>query len=199
MLQSLIGKEQSLNVECVMSHFYTIDSCTRDKHLIFKVTCRASQTDKCLVNLQGAMMLPFLIPAVLLFHQSHGTLEDSSDITDLFQRLQKIESNILNIKDDLEDCMARLEVEDPELEDRVAKLEDLAKIGTLRSCYEYSQYGLKTSGPYMIDPDGGLIGQEPFQVLVVRPEGSNLHSCQFCRFTVTSQRVPRRLCMTQKN
>ena len=69
---------------------------------------------------------------------------------DLIKRFHKMES-ILNIKDDLED--------------RVAKLEDLAKIGTLRSCYEYSQYGLKTSGLYMIDPDGGLIGQEPFQVL----------------------------------
>ena len=26
---------------CVMSHFYTLDSCTRDKHLILKVTSRA--------------------------------------------------------------------------------------------------------------------------------------------------------------
>ena len=57
-----------------------------------------------------------------------------------------------------------------DLEDRVAKLEDLAKIGTLRSCYEYSQYGLRKSGPYMVDPDGGLIGQEPFQVV-----GSKIH------------------------
>jgi len=84
-------------------------------------------------------MLPFLLFTVFV-SQSHGALEDGSDLKDLFKRL----------KDDLED--------------RVAKLEDLAKIGTLRSCYEYSQYGLKTSGPYMIDPDGGLIGQEPFQV-----------------------------------
>ena len=67
--------------------------------------------------------------------------------------------------DDLADRVAKLEVEDPDVEERLAKLEDLAKIGTLRSCYEYSQYGLKTSGAYMIDPDGGLIGQEPFQVL----------------------------------
>jgi len=86
------------------------------------------------------MMLSFLVFTVALFSQSHGALEDDHDIKDLFKRL----------KDDLED--------------RVAKLEDLAKIGTLRSFYEYSQYGLKTSGPYMIDPDGGLIGQEPFQV-----------------------------------
>jgi len=108
-------------------------------------------------------MLPFLIFTVLFFCQSHGALEEESDIKDLIKRLQRMES-ILNIKDNLEDRMAKLEVEDPEIEDRVAKLEDLAKIGTLRSCFEYSQYGLKTSGAYMIDPDGGLIGQEPFQV-----------------------------------
>ena len=107
------------------------------------------------IALQGARMLSFLIFIVLLFSQCHGALEYGSDIKDLFKRL----------KDYLEDRIAKLEVEDPQLEGRVAKLEDLAKIGTLRSCYEYSQYGLKTSGPYLIDPDGGLIGQEPFQVL----------------------------------
>jgi len=51
-----------------------------------------------------------------------------------------------------------------DLESRVEKLEDLSKTMTLRSCAEYSQYGLKTSGAYMIDPDGGLIGQAPFEV-----------------------------------
>ena len=51
-----------------------------------------------------------------------------------------------------------------ELESRVEMLEELAKIGTLRTCAEYSQYGLKTSGLYMIDPDGPLLGQPPFQV-----------------------------------
>ena len=51
-----------------------------------------------------------------------------------------------------------------DLESRVDKLEELAKIGTLRTCAEYAQYGLKTSGLYMIDPDGPLLGQPPFQV-----------------------------------
>ena len=114
-------------------------------------------------TLQGARMHPFLIFTVLLLSQSHGKLEEDFDIKDLIKRLQKVERS-LTIKDDIEDRMAKLEVEDPEIEERLAKLEDLAKIGTLRSCYEYSQYGLKTSGPYLIDPDGGLIGQEPFQV-----------------------------------
>merc|ERR1711962_152871 len=86
------------------------------------------------------------------------------------------------MKEKLDDYAEKLEGEDPEIEerltklehlakiendnieDRVNKLEDLAKIGPLRSCFEYSQYGLKTSGPYLVDPDGGLIGQEPFQV-----------------------------------
>merc|ERR1711892_1464367 len=53
---------------------------------------------------------------------------------------------------------------DNEIEDRVTKLEEISKIGTLRTCAEYGQYGLKSSGLYVVDPDGGLIGQEPFQV-----------------------------------
>ena len=74
-------------------------------------------------------------------------------MSDLIQRLQKLEDHVVKLE--------------PEVEERLAKLEDLSKIGTLRSCFEYSQYGLKTSGPYMIDPDGGLLGQEPFQVLSI--------------------------------
>ena len=96
-------------------------------------------------------MFPFLILAVILC-QCKGTLTlDLNDLPKLAKQLQNLENDISSIKDDLED--------------RVTKLEDLAKIGTLRSCYEYSQYGLRTSGLYMIDPDGALIGQEPFQVL----------------------------------
>ena len=56
-----------------------------------------------------------------------------------------------------------------DLETRVAKLEELIKIGTLRSCAEYSQYGLKTDDYYLIDPDGPLLGHPPFRV--------------FCNFT----------------
>ena len=82
----------------------------------------------------------------------------------------KCQSDKLESEDpEIEERLTKLEhlakIENDNIEDRVTKLEDLAKIGTLRSCFEYSQYGLKTSGPYLIDPDGGLIGQEPFQVL----------------------------------
>ena len=34
----------------------------------------------------------------------------------------------------------------------------------LRSCYEYSEYGLKMSGMYSIDPDGKGIGLPPIEV-----------------------------------
>jgi len=51
-----------------------------------------------------------------------------------------------------------------DIEERLKRLEDLVKVATLRSCNEYAHFGLKTSGTYMIDPDGSLIGKEPFQV-----------------------------------
>ena len=108
-------------------------------------------------------MLLLLLGTALLFSPSQGALED--DVKDLMKRLKEMESNMSNMKEKLNDYAEKLEGEDPEIEERLSKLEDLAKIGTLRSCFEYSQYGLKTSGSYMIDPDGGLIGQEPFQVL----------------------------------
>ena len=60
--------------------------------------------------------------------------------------------------------MNHLRSKQDDLESRVDKLEELAKIGTLRTCAEYAQYGLKTSGLYMIDPDGPLLGRPPFQV-----------------------------------
>ena len=53
--------------------------------------------------------------------------------------------------------MRHLRSRQDDLESRVLKLEELAKIGTLRTCAEYAQYGLKTSGLYMIDPDGPLL------------------------------------------
>ena len=52
--------------------------------------------------------------------------------------------------------------EEPNLEDRVEKLETFFKVRTLRSCEEYAQFGIRTSGVYPIDPDGILVGQPPF-------------------------------------
>ena len=50
------------------------------------------------------------------------------------------------------------------LEDKVEKLEELSRLGTLRSCAEYAQYGIRTNGLYYVDPDGPLQDEPPFQV-----------------------------------
>jgi len=89
----------------------------------------------------------------LLLAEALGT--QGADENDIFK---KFESRISKMEDDLEE--------------RVAKLEDIIKVTTLRSCSEYSNFGLTTSGYYMIDPDGPLIGQEPFQVLCNFTTGS---------------------------
>ena len=54
--------------------------------------------------------------------------------------------------------------DEPNLEKRVEILEQLSKIGTLRSCEEYSSFGIRSSGMFPIDPDGTLVGAAPFYV-----------------------------------
>ena len=73
--------------------------------------------------------------------------------------------------------MTHLRSRQDDLESRVDMLEELAKIGTLRTCAEYAQYGLKTSGLYMIDPDGPLLGQPPFQVFRDFKSGRYVSKC----------------------
>ena len=101
-----------------------------------------------------------LLSKILLFFLQYSwTLSNNdnnylSSIISKFEHYDKktaqLESRIVQMEEDIED--------------RVAKLEQLARIGTLRSCAEYSRYGLKSSGMYNIDPDGPLLGSEPFQV-----------------------------------
>merc|ERR550519_3222647 len=56
--------------------------------------------------------------------------------------------------------------------DEISKLKDLAKIGILRTCAEYADFGLKSSGPFLIDPDGPLAGKAPFEVFCNFTSGS---------------------------
>merc|ERR550519_2739234 len=56
--------------------------------------------------------------------------------------------------------------------DEISKLKDLAKIGILRTCAEYADFGLKSSGPFLIDPDGPLAGNAPFEVFCNFESGS---------------------------
>merc|ERR1712131_388928 len=83
---------------------------------------------------------------------------------------------IANMKDEMVSKFATLE---DDIEDRVSKLEDLSKTGTLRTCAEYTKFGLATSGKFLIDPDGPLIGHKPFMVFCNFTAGSHNgnHSC----------------------
>ena len=63
-----------------------------------------------------------------------------------------------------------------DLEERIAKLEELTKIGTLRSCAEYNKYGINADDFHLIDPDGPLIGKPPFQVFCNFTSGLFFHS-----------------------
>ena len=51
-----------------------------------------------------------------------------------------------------------------ELKAQLNKFEELAKVNILRSCAEYTKFGISTSGLYFIDPDGPLFGEKPFKV-----------------------------------
>jgi len=67
------------------------------------------------------------------------------------------------------------------IEERIETLEEKSKLNIRRSCYEYSTYGLTTSGIYQIDPDGELIGSEPINVYCNLTDGSTqlLHDKDF--------------------
>jgi len=85
--------------------------------------------------------------------------------TRLNEQLSKFEEEIA--------VQSRINVKlEEELEERVAKLEELTKVATLRSCSEYADFGLRATGFYLIDPDGPLIGNAPFQVLCNFTTGS---------------------------
>ena len=85
------------------------------------------------------------------------------------------------------------------LEDRVSKLEELAKVGTLRTCAEYAQYGLKTSGLYMVDPDGPLLGHPPFQVFCNFDDGIIMNlNYDLTKFLNIFFQGPLKLCTIQK-
>ena len=76
----------------------------------------------------------------------------------------KIMKEYLDYLVHIRDALAKTATKNGDLEARVAKLETLAKVNVLRSCAEYSQLGVSNSGLFLIDPDGPLLGEPPFQV-----------------------------------
>ena len=75
-------------------------------------------------------------------------------------------------KQTLEERVKHLEGKENNIGDRVRKLEELTKVSTLRSCSEYAAFDLSTTGFFLIDPDGPLVGQAPIRVLCNFTSGS---------------------------
>ena len=90
-------------------------------------------------------------------------------LTSLSQELLK------HIRKDIVSNEVKEIIVNPTLEERVEKVEQLTKVGTLRSCEEYAAFSIRASGMYPIDPDGNLVGQVPFNV--------------FCRFNESTGEV----------
>ena len=111
-------------------------------------------------------LIVYLILVLIPF--SHGNFDIETRFSKLEREQKKHEDLMVEMRDDFEKRQQ-------DLEERVSKLEELIRIGTLRSCSEYSEYGLKTDGFYNIDPDGPLLGHPPFQV--------------YCNFTSGAMKV----------
>ena len=119
----------------------------------------------------GTIIVKFLF--VLLASSSWGHGLDEEDFQKLLSKLEILTTSNEDLSTKYNDLMSRQDI----LEDRVEKLEELAKVGTLRTCAEYAQYGLKTSGLYMVDPDGPLLGHPPFQVFCNFDSGTTRIKC----------------------
>ena len=106
-----------------------------------------------------------LLPLLALVSVTAGNTASPGTVLELERRF---EARFSEINAHMENRIAKLEKkfknEKDDLEARVAKLEELAKMNVLRSCAEYSQFGFSASGLYMVDPDGALLGEQPFQV-----------------------------------
>jgi len=80
-------------------------------------------------------------------------------------KLENLNKRVVRLEENLIAQGKSFENNDDSLEERVTKLEDIANApGTLRSCYEYSQYGVSISGDFMVDPDGVNMGHPPMKV-----------------------------------
>ena len=107
------------------------------------------------------MSLPTLIFILQLTSNALSQHVDINDLSSLLSKMESYDKRFVEMEENYKNKVAKLE---EDIDDRVAMLEQLARVGTLRSCAEYSRYGLKSSGMYNIDPDGPLLGSEPFQV-----------------------------------
>ena len=127
-----------------------------------------------------------LVYIFILFHVGGGSLNPDDRIASLEKELNVLKSQVTyltslsqellkHVRTDIDIPQKMVEepptkqrgyevIVNPTLEERVEKVEQLSKVGTLRSCEEYAAFGIRSSGIYPIDPDGILVGQLPFNV-----------------------------------
>jgi len=87
-------------------------------------------------------------------------------------RINKLEKESEETKEMIVKTVNENKMADRAIKEKIDWLEELGKTRSLRSCAEYSQYGIKTNGYYMVDPDGELAGENPFQVFCNFETGS---------------------------
>ena len=85
--------------------------------------------------------------ALILISKVFGDV-DEDILQKLFNKIEQLEDEMVK-KDDIivkmkEEMITREDIAtlEEDIEDRVSKLEDLSKTGTLRTCSEYAKFGL---------------------------------------------------------
>ena len=114
--------------------------------------------------------------SILFFIQLAKTQSPEERIAGLEKDLDALKAQVAYLTN-LNEKVTGLKSNSPTLEERVKKVEQLTKVGTQRSCEEYADYGIRSSGVHAIDPDGLLVSLPPFNV--------------FCNFNLSSGEVKR--------
>ena len=87
------------------------------------------------------------------------------DLTDQIEKIARInEENSQRIANLEAEILKTKRVGDPDLDERVGHLENLARSKLFRSCHEMYQQGINKTGFYEIDPDGESKGELPIEV-----------------------------------
>ena len=103
--------------------------------------------------------------ALILISKVCGDVVDDDILQKLFNKIEKMENEMANMENEMvkmedemvkkdeiianmkDEMVSKFATLEDDIEDRVSKLEDLSKTGTLRTCSEYAKFGL---GRYFI-------------------------------------------------
>ena len=91
--------------------------------------------------------------ALILISKVCGDVVDDDILQKLFNKIEKMENEMVKMEDEMvkkdeiianmkDEMVSKFATLEDDIEDRVSKLEDLSKTGTLRTCSEYAKFGL---------------------------------------------------------